>query len=224
MPDYMPRKDGDFLAWAQNFSSYLAGHAAQMGIPQQEAQEILAGVESIRNNIDSNTAAQDQARAARLAKTTSRQDWAAKTRLLVRRLQASPVVSDAQRLAMGITVPGFGKAASDQSKPTSPAATVDRSRRLRHIIRYCDSAMLTRRARPRLAIGCEIWMALTDTHIQPPEDFQMYRNQGLSLTSPYMVEFDGADAGRAAHYMLRWVLRDNSRGAWSRVVSATVAG
>ena len=42
--------------------------------------------------------------------------------------------------------------------------------------------------------------------------------------TPYVAEYDGADAGKMAHYMLRWRMRDGSTTAWAETVSATITG
>ena len=39
---------------------------------------------------------------------------------------------------------------------------------------------------------------------------------------PYMTDFDGADAGKAAHDMLRWVSTTGEKGSWSETASATL--
>jgi len=46
----------------------------------------------------------------------------------------------------------------------------------------------------------------------------------LDAFTPYLAEYDGTAAGKMAHYVLRWRMRDGSVGAWSATVSATVTG
>lgn len=36
------------------------------------------------------------------------------------------------------------------------------------------------------------------------------------------TDFDGADAGKTPHYMLRWVSTTGEKGPWSETASATV--
>jgi hypothetical protein len=40
--------------------------------------------------------------------------------------------------------------------------------------------------------------------------------------TPYTTDFDGADAAKTAHYMLRWVSATGDKGRWSETASATV--
>jgi hypothetical protein len=46
----------------------------------------------------------------------------------------------------------------------------------------------------------------------------------LDTSTPYLLEHDAADAGKLAHYLLRWVNTRSETGPWSETVSATIAG
>ncbi|NUQ10425.1 MAG: hypothetical protein HUU24_15360, partial [Phycisphaerae bacterium] len=40
--------------------------------------------------------------------------------------------------------------------------------------------------------------------------------------TPYLATFDGADGGKPAHYMLRWINTKGQPGPWSETATATV--
>ena len=40
--------------------------------------------------------------------------------------------------------------------------------------------------------------------------------------TPYVAAFDGADANKVAHYMLRWENTRGETGPWSETASATI--
>ena len=42
--------------------------------------------------------------------------------------------------------------------------------------------------------------------------------------TPYVAAYEPADAGKIAHYMLRWRMQDGSLGPWGETVSATITG
>ena len=44
----------------------------------------------------------------------------------------------------------------------------------------------------------------------------------LHQFTPYTAEFDGADGGKQAHYMLRWVDTRGETGPWSETATATI--
>ncbi len=41
-------------------------------------------------------------------------------------------------------------------------------------------------------------------------------------TTPYVAAFDGTDANKVAHYMLRWENTRGETGPWSETASATI--
>jgi hypothetical protein len=58
----------------------------------------------------------------------------------------------------------------------------------------------------------------------PPGDEKDCQFLALDRNTPYLMEYDASQAGKTAHYMLRWQLRDGSRSAWGETVSATITG
>ena len=224
MPDYMPRKDGQLLMWATNFSTYLAEHGAEFGLSPEQIEEISSGVGTLETTLGRHTEAAAAAQASRQVKIQTRGRVEGAIRTLVRQLQARPSLSNAQRESMGITVAGNGKAASNSHLPTYPIATVDTAQRFRHRITYFDASNISRKARPAHTFGCEIWVCITEPGHERPLDDQAYRNLGLSVTSPFLAEYSGEEAGKTAHYRLRWIGSDGKKGTWGPAVAATIVG
>lgn len=220
----MPRKDGDFLLWAMNFSTYVADHGAELGLSPAQIQEITAGVGMLDTKLGGHINARQAARAAQEAKHRARSSAEETIRAAVRLIQAQPDTSDAQRESMGITVAGKGTAAINSHLPTYPIATINTAQRLRHRITYFDASNISRKARPAHTFGCEIWCAITSPGAARPLDEEKYRNMALSTASPCMIEFDGNDAAQTAHYRLRWLLNGGKKGSWGPIVSATIVG
>jgi hypothetical protein len=44
----------------------------------------------------------------------------------------------------------------------------------------------------------------------------------LDTRTPYTVEFEAADAGKTAYYMLRWISPRGETGPWSQTVTGTI--
>ncbi len=107
-------------------------------------------------------AAQASAQSARATKDANRTALEVLIRALVRRLQASPSVSEAERAALGITVPDSGATAA-ASPTTRPVCEVDTSQRLRHTIDFTDEGTPTRKAKPAGVLGAEIWVKIGPT-------------------------------------------------------------
>ena len=220
--DYIPGSDTGFQAWVDNFVTYASAHLVQLGIAPPDIVPILAGKADFDTKMSANVTAQQAAQSARQAKDDSRDALESLIRALVKRLQVSSAVDDAERAALGITVRDKVRTAATGDITTRPVGMVDTSQRLRHEIRFTDEATPTRRAKPDGVMGCEIWVKVTATGEPAPTSADELRFVTLDTASPYIAEYDGADGGKTAHYMLRWVKSSGEKGPWSETVSATI--
>jgi hypothetical protein len=73
-----------------------------------------------------------------------------------------------------------------------------------------------------LPIGAEVWVKVSPVGDPPPADPDELTFLAVDTRTPYTTDFDGADAGKTAHYMLRWVSTTGEKGPWSETASATV--
>jgi hypothetical protein len=122
---------------------------------------------------------------------------------------------------LGITIPD--RTRTPIGPPTTrPLVKVDFSKRLSHRIAYADEKTPLHRARPRGMMGAEVWVKLTAPGEAPPSGPADLRFLMLATRSPAIVEYGGADAGKTAHYMVRWLSRRGEPGPWSETASATV--
>ena len=71
-------------------------------------------------------------------------------------------------------------------------------------------------------MGCEIWVKVTNPGEAAPTGADGLSFLSLDTASPYIAEYDGANGGKTAHYMLRWVKSSGEKGPWSETVSATI--
>ena len=156
--DYIPGSDTEFQAWVANFAAYAGGHLAELGMDLVDIAPIGVARTDFETKMAENVTAQQAAQSARQAKDASRDSLESAVRQLVRRLQASGEVDDAERAALGITIPDRTPTAAAGGIDTRPIGAVDTSQRLRHEIRFSDEATPTSRAKPAGIMGCEIWV------------------------------------------------------------------
>lgn len=220
--DYIPGSDNDFQAWSANFVTYAGAHLAELGIRLPDIAPIAAARTDFDAKMSANVTAQQASQSARQAKDASRDTLESAIRQLVRQLQASGDVDDSERAALGITIPDTVRTRAAGGIDTRPIGMVDTSQRLRHEIRFVDEATPTRRAKPAGVMGCEIWVKVAAQGEAPPADPDELSFVAMDTASPYIVEYDGADGGKTAHYMLRWVKSGGEKGPWSETVSATI--
>lgn len=105
---------------------------------------------------------------------------------------------------------------------TSPVLKVDTGNRLEHTIAFTDEATPTSRAKPHGVRGCQIWVSIGGT--SAPGDPKDYRYVATDTASPYVLHFEGADAGKNAWYIARWENTRGETGPWSDTVMATITG
>lgn len=222
MPDYIPGSDTGFQAWVDNFVSYASAHLVELGIGPPDMIPIATGRADFDTKMSANVTAQQAAQSARQAKDASRDQLESLIRQLVRQLQASGDVDNSERAALGITVPDTIRTTAVGGISTRPIGAVDTSQRLRHEIRFTDEATPTSRAKPAGIMGCEIWVKVAAVGEAAPSSADELSFISMDTASPYIVEYDGKDGGKTAHYMLRWVKTSGEKGPWSETISATI--
>jgi hypothetical protein len=219
MPDYIPAADGEFDAWQINFIMYASANAAALGLdPLVDIPPLTAAQTTWTTDRAANAAAQAAAQSARQAKEAARGGLEGVIRPLVARLQASSPVDDAERQALGITV--RDTIPTPVGPPTTrPVVSVDTSQRLQHTISFADEATPTRKAKPAGVRGAQIWVKIGDPAPLDPSELTFLAND---TRTPYVAAFEGADANKVAHYMLRWESTRGETGPWSETASATI--
>ena len=220
MPDYFPSPDAEFNVWLQNFLTYANANLAGLDLTAADLTPLQTADTSWNSAYAAHVAAQAQAQSARQTKDDARSDVEEALRPLVNQIQSTPAVTDSQRQSLGITVRSSTRTAVGPPV-TRPVATVDTSQRLRHTIQFVDEPTPNSRAKPDGVSGCEVWVKVGDT---PPADPSELKYLATDTRTPYVGEYDGADAGKKAHYMLRWVNTKGEQGPWSATVSATITG
>jgi hypothetical protein len=218
MADYIPGPDANFQAWQSNFVTYANANLAALGLVAADLAPITAAQTTWATAFPAHVAAVAAAKAARQTKDEARSGYVAVIRPLVRRLQASAQVSDAERAALGITV--RQEPAPIGPPTTSPLVSVECGSRLQHTLRFVDAANPTRRGKPAGVLGVEIWNKVGTT---PPANDSDLRFVAVDTSAPYVLNFPSEDGGKTAYYWLRWVSPTGERGPWSEQTAATIA-
>ena len=217
--DWIPSADADLSGWLANFLNSANENLTALHLTTADMAPVSTAYGNWTSAYEHHLTAQTAASAAREDKDAKGEAVAAVLRPLVARIQATPTVTDSLRQALGLTVRSTTR--TPAGVPTTrPVATVDTSHRLRHTIAFVDELTPTSRAKPDDVSGCEIWVKVGAVPTDPSELSYL----ALDTRSPYVAEYDGADAGKIAHYMLRWVSTRGDRGPWSQTVSGTITG
>ena len=218
MADYMPGTDADFNAWQANFVSYANANQVALGLEAADITALTTAQTDWSTDFTAHIAAKAAARGAAQSKDEARAGFVDVIRPLVRRLQASPTITDAERAGLGITIE---KIPTPVGTPkTAPLVSVESGNRLQHTLRFVDSATPTRKAKPAGVMGVEIWAKVGD---EPPAGEEELKFIAVDTSAPYTLNFTSAEANKNAYYWLRWVSATGERGPWSEQAAATIA-
>lgn len=220
MADYVPNTDADFDTWQDNLYKYASDHLAELGLTTADLAPITAARSGWTTTLADHISAQAAAQVASQAKISSREDYEALLRSFVQGVQAKPDLDDKHRAGLQINVRSTSRTPAGVPG-SSPVATIDTSHRLRHTINFNDEHTPTRRAKPEGVMGCQIWVKVGDPAPTGPSQLHFL---ATDTATPYIAEYDEADANKVAHYMLRWENRKGEAGPWSQTVSATITG
>lgn len=181
---------------------------------------VVTALTTMKNGFSTDVAAHVAAQAAAKAATATKQAAREALESAIRSIRNIAKAGGTKEAAMAdLGIPSGSSAAP--SNATVPAGAVNTSERLRHTLSWTDAAALDNKRKPRGTMGCEIWLKLGGA---PPVDENECVFLTLDAYTPYLSEYAGTDAGKMAHYMLRWRLRDGAVSAWGETVSATITG
>lgn len=210
--------DSEFLAAVQQFLEALSGAADEYGASANDLTDLEADFNDYKNKLESKISLSAQAKSASKAKKASRKRLEKSVRERANKARAQSSINGSALALLGqIMSSGY----TPLSNPTRPTGKVDTSQRLRHTISFADEAAPDIKRKPAGTIGCQIYMK---TDGAPPTDAKECVFAALDTATPYILEFNGADAGKMIHYMLRWQLKNGTYSAWSETISATVTG
>jgi hypothetical protein len=218
MADYIPGPDASFQAWQNQFVSYANANLNALGLVAADMAPVTAAQANWATAFPAHVAAVNAAKAAKQSKDEARAAYIGVIRPLVRRLQASTVVSNAERESLGITV---AQEPTPIGPPTvAPLVSIECGTRLQQTLRFVDSSNPTRRGKPAGVLGVEIWNKVGTT---PPAGEADLRFVAVDTSAPYVMQFDSTDGGKTNYVWMRYVSPTGERGPWSEPAAATIA-
>jgi hypothetical protein len=219
MASYVPNPDGDFDSWQANWATYAAANFAALGLTAGDVTAVQTAQTGWNTKYADHVAKQAAAAAARQAKDGDRSTYEGLLRSHSQQIQKRPGTTDAQRAALGITVPDT--TGTPAGPPiTAPVVTIETSQRLRHVINFSrTSAEGGGRGKPAGVRGCQIWMKIGAPAPASDADLSFVTED---TRSPHTIDFENADGGKLVFYWCRWVNTRGETGPWAAPVSATV--
>jgi hypothetical protein len=217
--DFIPRADGAFDVWQSDFTGIILTDHVAFGISPGELH--LLQIPQTRWNAawaEANSST-NRTSAEVLAKDEARKDYKTAIRsFVVRFVNGNPLISDADRRRMGLTVHSTSHTPAPVPA-TAPEGSADFSQHMQHSIHFRNSDA-TNRAKPVGVHGCEIWRKLGG---DAPVNASELTFLAVDTHSPFIINYQGEDVGKTACYWLRWVNTRGETGPWSTSISAMIA-
>jgi hypothetical protein len=216
MADYIPQKDAELVPWGANFTAGVVENATEWDIPAEDVTELQTANDDF---------AELQAKADSPAKTsiivaeknTARKRLEAIIRKLVGFRLKNPVITDAQRVALGLHV----RDTTHTPVPvptTRPEIDIDvlDVRRLKIVFHDMGSAS---KAKPYGVNGAVILYAVLDT---PPADISALTRSVLATRTPHILEFTEEERSKTVYIAICWQNEKGQRGPCSEIESAII--
>jgi hypothetical protein len=218
---YIPAKDAQLAIWAANFSSLITASPATYGLTSGDASAI-ASVETAWA-ADYSAATNNSTRTPQsvAAKNSARVSLLATCRPYAQTITLNAGVSSAAKIALGLN-PRTSTPQPITTPTTNPALSISQAMALQHVVRYRDSiASPSVKAKPYGVIGVQIFATASATPITDPTQLTFQRS---ATKSPVVISWPSLSKGMQAYYSARWQTRTGLVGAYSPIISFTIAG
>jgi hypothetical protein len=196
--DYIPQPDGAFDVWVTQFLAALTATPANYGLVAGDLTAAATAKTAWDTKYGALPAAEAAFRTAVEDKEAAREALVEAVRPLAAQAQANPGTTDPARETAGLPV--YDTTPTAAAPPATPPLVNVIVERLRHTLHFVDSATPLKRAKPAGVRGCQIWLKVGDPAPTSASQLTYVATDGRT---PYVLDFDGADAGKVAHYWAR---------------------
>ena len=214
--NFIPRKDSELVAWSDNFCHTVSDNATKWEIPADEVTALkTANVSFASIHLQADSPIRDSVIVKE--KNAARKALVNKIRTMTRFRLQNPIITDADRTRLGITVRDV-----DPTNIPVPATRPSLDVRVVYFrrleVRFQDMDSESR-AKPYGINGAVINYAVLDA--QPAGPDALARSV-LATRTPHMLEFTEEERGKTVYIAIRWQNEKGQKGPWSEIESAIV--
>jgi hypothetical protein len=218
-PDYMPRKDWDFLQWVVVLLNSLGESLERFNFPVAEFNRLTALKDDFEVKLHASWDVSTRTSVMIHAKTTARRLLEAEARQSVKEFLAhNRAVSNPDRVMLGIPIYKTTRVPSAVAVE-APLARVDTSM-LGHVnIFFRGSEGKHRRAKPPGQHCVEAGWVIADA---PPASWEELLHSAVTTRSPLTLSFEYHERGKTVYFALRWENTRGEKGPWSEIRGAII--
>ncbi|MDR1477364.1 MAG: hypothetical protein LBJ00_00300 [Planctomycetaceae bacterium] len=216
MEGYLPRKDSELVAWSSNFVAVLTQHYSEWEVPMQD----ISDLQILHDNfslLHEQADSPNKTSVIVAEKNEARKLLTEKIRGLVDFRLKNPVITDAQRIALGL----HAKSPSPTPVPiptTRPELVIEVVDIRRLQISFHDQGSKTK-ARPYGTNGAVVVYSILDT---PPTSINELAKSVLATRTPHIFEFKEEERGKTVYLAICWQNEKGQRGPFSEIEKAIV--
>ncbi|MDR2121137.1 MAG: hypothetical protein LBP64_09750 [Tannerella sp.] len=216
MNDYIPHKDSELVPWSANFTAGITANAASWGVTPDEVKDLQIA-DTLFSTLQAKVDSPAKTTVLVAEKNAARKTLEANIRGLVGFRLKNPVVTDAQRIALGLHVRDTtpSNIPPPVTRPDMTLHVVD-VRRLKLMFHDMDSK---NKARPYGTNGAVIAYGVLDA---PPANPDALTHTVLATRTPHTLEFTEEQRGKTVYVAICWQNEKGQRGPWSDIESAVV--
>lgn len=218
---YIPSKNANFVAWANNFATLIAASPSTYGLASGDATTISAINTAVAAAYGLIASPSTKTAATVQAYNTEKVSALATLRPYAQQIANNAGVSPSNKTAVGVN-PRTSTPTPISAPTTAPSLTAVSTSPAGTILRFRDSTSSPSvKAKPYgvtqlILVGAQSATAITDP------------TQLLFLTavtkSPIQVALGSAFAGKTVYFAARWMTRKGLLGPWSAITPVVVAG
>jgi hypothetical protein len=220
--DFIPHNDATLDIYALNFKTIVAAGPVALGLTLADATQMTSVYAAWHAALAVATTPATRTAGSIAAKDTAKAVLITEIRSLTRRIQATPTVTAQQKTDLGIPV--HDAVPSPVPVPdTKPALDLRGIDRQSHLILIADETTPTKKAKPRGAIGAEVYAFIGPAGSPAPLDLKEFQFMGFASKSEFTINYNAADANKQATIVARWMTRKGELGPISNPITGTIA-
>lgn len=219
---YLPRADRALLEWSANLSRGISPSPQLFGLSPVDAATLADEVDRFALALAAATTPHTRTPPAVIAKNTTREQLADVVRVLVRRVQSFPGITDQQRASLGLRIPA-GRGGPILAPSAAPSLYLVAATDIRHILRIGDGP--GRRpdgcVRPRGAVAAQVFACIGP---ERPIESDCWELKATATRPTVTICHRWTDGGQPVTFIARWVTRKGLTGPFSPGVRTRVLG
>ena len=220
MADWIPDQEPEFDKLLVKYGGFLSTNFAALGVTAGTKDTFLSLSATYGTARNARLAYEAQADLVYATFSQAKSRLVEEWRTLNKEITGRRTLTVEQRAGLGL--PALDAIRSTAPVPASKPVIVkvDATQRLHHIIHWVDENTPGSKAKPAGVVRAILFLKIGAAPTGPADMPEVADDRA----TPYIYEFDAADAGKTAHWALCWENASGERGPCSAASSWTIPG